>query len=82
MKVEIEMIPKMTTQLDTARAVKDIAKDLMETCQRCGVEELTYKHDYFKIRITDSIVVKQSFVPIDNILEKYQGDANETDSDR
>lgn len=82
MKVEIEMIPKTSINIDVAKAVKDITKDLIETCKRCGVEELTYKHDFFKIRITDSIVIKQTVVPMENILKKYKGDTNETDSDR
>lgn len=51
MKVKIEMIPKMNSNIEFAKQVKDIAKELVETCKRCGVDEFVYSHDYFKIHI-------------------------------
>lgn len=51
MKVQIDFIPRTTTNIEYAKQVKDISKDLMEICKKCGVCELNFNHDYFKIKI-------------------------------
>lgn len=51
MEVRIEIVPKMVTSIDFAKQVKDITKELIETCTKFGVNELTYSHDWFKIQI-------------------------------
>lgn len=51
MEVKIEMTPNKTSDIEYAKQVKDVAKDLIETCKKCGVVRLDYIHDYFKIQI-------------------------------
>ena len=51
MKVKIEFMPNTTSEIKFIEQVKNISKDLMETCAKCGVVDLTYKHDYFEIHI-------------------------------
>lgn len=55
MKVKIEMLPNKTSDINFAKEVKDIAKDLIETCARYRVTNLTYNHDYFKIHIEQPV---------------------------
>ena len=55
MKVKIEFVPNTISKIEFIEQVKNISKDLMETCARCGVVDLTYNHDYFKIHIEQNI---------------------------
>ena len=45
MKVKIEVIPNTTSDINYAKEVKDVAKDLIETCARYRDPNLTYNHD-------------------------------------
>ena len=70
MEVKIEFIPNTISEIEFAERVKNIAKDLIETCSRNGVNELHYSHDYFKIHIKNpQITVEQDYV---SILEKCE----------
>lgn len=62
MRVNIEMIPRMNTSIEFATSLKNIVKDLIQTCRDYEVTELTYTHDYFKIHINQSII---SVIPKD-----------------
>lgn len=65
MKVKIEFVPHTTSKIEFAEQVKNISKDLMETCARCGVVELTYVHDYFKIHIEQpETIIEQDIAPL------------------
>lgn len=70
MKVQIEMIPKMNSNIEFAKQVKDIAKELVETCKRCKVDELVYSHDYFKIFIENDNKQKKDCQYTDNKMTK------------
>lgn len=72
MEVRIEMTPNKTSDIEYAKQVKAVAKDLIETCARCGVFELTYVHDYFKIHIQNAQEILQQNHT--QILDLVQGE--------
>lgn len=58
MEVKIKFLPQKTSDIDYAKQVKDIAKDLVKMCAECGVINLTYSHDYFEIQISRRILLR------------------------
>ena len=79
MEVKIEMIPKMNTNIDFAIHLKNIVKDLIQTCTNYGVSELTYVHDYFKIHIKQPIkILQQDFKPLINHIIGEENDKENT----
>lgn len=60
MKVEIDFVQKMNTDIEFAERVKNIAKDLVKTCVESGISQMTYFHDYFKIYIKQEIKVEEN----------------------
>lgn len=62
MKVKIQFMPNTTSEIKFIEQVKNISKDLMETCAKCGVIDLTYKHDYFEIHIEQSETIQLQHV--------------------
>ena len=69
MKIKIAFIPQKTSQIEYAERVKNISKDLIETCAKCGVVELTYVHDWFKIHIENPQDIIQCQCDIESILD-------------
>ena len=82
MEVKIEFIKNMNSVIEFAKQVKDISKDLIETCKMNGVVELTYIHDYFKIYIKQpQDIIQQNIVPLlEETLEKFE-EHNTTEED-
>lgn len=76
MEVKIEITENLN--IESAKQVKDISKELIETCKNCGVVEFNYSHDYFKICIKQNQEtltysnLEDRILKLENIYEEYK----------